>query len=156
MKPRVFFVLGGIPLLTTGPGSGKGTLCSNLIHKLGFVHLSAGDLLREEKNRESDNAALINDYIAKGQIVPVKITISLIKAAMERHGWDKNKYLIDGFPRNEDNVNGWNEVIGESADVIGIIYIKCSEETMTTRILKRSETSGRIDDTREVIAKRFV
>ena len=40
--------------------------------------------------------------------------------------------------------------------MVGIIYIKCSEETMTNRILKRSETSGRIDDTREVIAKRFV
>ena len=99
---------------------------------------------------------MINDYISKGQIVPVRITISLIKAAMEQHGWAKSKFLVDGFPRNEDNVNGWNEVIGDSAEVVGIIYIKCSEETMTNRILKRSETSGRIDDTREVIAKRFV
>lgn len=40
-KPVVIFVLGG-------PGSGKGTQCSNLVREFGFVHLSAGELLREE------------------------------------------------------------------------------------------------------------
>lgn len=39
----------------------------------------------------------------------------------------KSRFLIDGFPRNEDNVKGWNEVIQGEADVVGIIYIKCSE-----------------------------
>ena len=38
-KATVFFVLGG-------PGSGKGTLCRDLVRDHGFVHLSAGDLLR--------------------------------------------------------------------------------------------------------------
>ena len=38
-KPNVVFVLGG-------PGSGKGTQCANLVREYGFVHLSAGDLLR--------------------------------------------------------------------------------------------------------------
>ncbi len=139
-----------------GPGSGKGTLCARLVEHQKFVHLSAGDLLREEKSRGTENAALINDYIANGKIVPVAITISLLKGAMEANGWAKRHFLIDGFPRNQDNVDGWNQVVGESANVVGIIYIKCSEETMTNRIMKRSETSGRIDDTREVIAKRFV
>lgn len=148
-KPHVFFVLGG-------PGSGKGTLCKNLVERNKFIHLSAGDLLREEMGRKSDNAALINDFISKGQIVPVAITISLLKAAMHHHGWEKSRFLIDGFPRNEDNVNGWNEVIKEEADVVGIIYIKCSEDTMTQRILKRGESSGRTDDKEEVIKKRFV
>ena len=32
----------------SGPGSGKGTMCANLVRDFGFVHLSAGDLLREE------------------------------------------------------------------------------------------------------------
>ena len=40
-KPTCYFVLGG-------PGSGKGTLCSKLVEDHGFVHLSAGDLLRAE------------------------------------------------------------------------------------------------------------
>jgi UMP-CMP kinase len=63
---------------------------------------------------------------------------------------------VDGFPRNEDNLSGWNETVGDAADVKGIIYIKCSEETMTERILQRSLSSGRTDDNAEVIKKRLV
>ena len=95
-KPAVFFVLGG-------PGAGKGTVCKKLVKQHGFVHLSAGDLLREERNSGSKNADLINYYIKEGKIVPVEITVNLIKKAMEKQGWAKKKFLIDGFPRNQEN-----------------------------------------------------
>jgi len=85
----------------------------------------------------------------------VRITIGLLEKAMRSKGWEKSRFLIDGFPRNPDNVQGWNEVIGDKADTKGIIYIKCSEDTMAKRILKRAETSGRIDDNIETIKKRF-
>jgi UMP-CMP kinase len=59
----VIFVLGG-------PGAGKGTQCANLVRDFGFVHLSAGDLLREEQNREgSEFGELIKTYIREGKIV---------------------------------------------------------------------------------------
>jgi UMP-CMP kinase len=57
-----------------GPGSGKGTQCLELVSHFGFVHLSAGDLLRAERDSGSAEAELINSYIANGQIVPVRIT----------------------------------------------------------------------------------
>ena len=47
-KVTCFFVLGG-------PGCGKGTVCSHLVKKYGFVHLSAGDLLRAERDSGSEN-----------------------------------------------------------------------------------------------------
>ena len=40
-KPSVIFVLGG-------PGCGKGTQCGKIADEYKYVHLSAGDLLREE------------------------------------------------------------------------------------------------------------
>ena len=67
-----FFVLGG-------PGSGKGTVCAKLVKEHGFVHLSAGDLLRAERDSGSSNGDLINTIIQNGQIVPVAITVNLIK-----------------------------------------------------------------------------
>ena len=70
-----------------GPGSGKGTMCANLVRDFGLVHLSAGDLLREERDSGSPEAALINSIILEGKIVPVKITVNLIKKAMEKNGW---------------------------------------------------------------------
>ena len=66
-KPSVFFVLGG-------PGSGKGTQCAKLVTDYGFVHLSAGDLLRAEAASGSEHGEMINKMIAEGAIVPVKVT----------------------------------------------------------------------------------
>lgn len=46
----------------------------------GFIHLSAGDLLREERNKEgSQYGELIEETIRNGKIVPVEITCSLIE-----------------------------------------------------------------------------
>ena len=99
-KPMVFFVLGG-------PGSGKGTQSLKLAKEHGFVHLSAGDLLREEKNSGSETASMINTYIKEGKIVPGEVTVGLIKKVIEKNGWNQNKYLIDGFPRNKENLDIW-------------------------------------------------
>lgn len=64
-------------------GAGKGTQCEKIVSEFGFKHLSAGDLLREERAREgSEFGALIEDYITNGKIVPVEITCSLLENAM--------------------------------------------------------------------------
>lgn len=94
-KPTVIFVLGG-------PGAGKGTQCQRIVDAYDFAHISAGDCLRAERNSNSTDAALINNYIKEGQIVPVEITVKLLQQAMARSG--KSKFLIDGFPRNLNNV----------------------------------------------------
>ena len=57
-----------------------------------------------ERDSGSPNGDLINSYIAEGKIVPVQISVNLLRAAMEKAGWSSKKYLIDGFPRNPDNV----------------------------------------------------
>ena len=64
----VVFVLGG-------PGSGKGTNCARIVSKFGYVHLSAGDLLREERASGSQLADMINTFIKEGKIVPAEVTI---------------------------------------------------------------------------------
>lgn len=52
----------------------------NNFQNLGFVHLSAGDLLREERAQEgSEFGALIEKHITEGTIVPVAITCSLLE-----------------------------------------------------------------------------
>ena len=92
-KPTCFFILGG-------PGCGKGTVCASLVKDYGLIHLSAGDLLREERDSGSVLATLINNLILEGKIVPAEITCKLLKIAMEKFGWADKKFLIDGFPRS--------------------------------------------------------
>ena len=110
-----------------GPGSGKGTNCSRLVEEHGFVHLSAGDLLREARDSGSPDGELINNIIINGQIVPVKITVGLIKQAMEKNGWASKRFLIDGFPRSEDNYQGWLEVMGDLVDMKFVLFLDCTE-----------------------------
>jgi UMP-CMP kinase len=71
--------------------------------------LSAGDLLREEIKSGSQHGEMISNLIKNGQIVPSEITVGLLGDAMNKSG--KSKFLIDGFPRNEENNGSWQRVV---------------------------------------------
>ncbi|KAL7750310.1 bifunctional uridylate/adenylate kinase [Sorochytrium milnesiophthora] len=143
-KPTIVFVLGG-------PGAGKGTQCAKLVSQFQFVHLSAGDLLREERQRPgSEFGDLINNYIKEGKIVPMHITIKLLEKAMLASG--KDRFLIDGFPRAMDQAEEFERTVATSDF---ILYFSCPEEELLKRLMKRGETSGRVDDNPESIRKRF-
>ncbi|WPH03036.1 UMP-CMP kinase [Acrodontium crateriforme] len=144
----VLFVLGG-------PGAGKGTQCANLVRDYGFRHLSAGDLLREEQDREgSEFGDMIKTYIKEGQIVPMEVTIQLLENAMNSTIKDSGnrKFLIDGFPRKLDQAVAFEEKVVPSKFTL---FFDCPEETMRERLLNRGKTSGRSDDNEESIKKRF-
>ncbi|XP_068604619.1 UMP-CMP kinase [Brachionichthys hirsutus] len=152
MKPQVVFVLGG-------PGAGKGTQCSRIVEHYDYTHLSAGDLLREEQAREgSEYGKLIAGCIKEGSIVPVHITIKLLWKAMEetmKKDERKFHFLIDGFPRNEDNLQGWNSTMDEKALVKFVLFFDCNREVCIERCLERGKSSGRTDDNRDSLEKRI-
>lgn len=147
------------PPLATGPGAGKGTQCSKLVSTYGFTHLSAGDLLREEQNREgSEYGQLIKDYIKDGKIVPMEVTIALLENAMkdtiagQPTSAKGRRFLIDGFPRKLDQALKFEESVCAAEFVL---FYDCPEATMESRLLERGKTSGRADDNEESIRKRF-
>ena len=146
-KYKVIFIVGP-------PGVGKNTQCDKLVEKYKFIHFGAGDLLRAESKKDTEDGKLINSLISQGKIVPVKITCSLLKKAMDEAG-KKNIFLIDGYPRNQDNIDGWNEVFGENYKLITSIILGCDEELLEKRLLQRAQHSGRSDDKVDVIKKRF-
>ena len=146
-KYKVIFIVGP-------PGVGKNTQCDKLVEKYKLIHFGAGDLLRAEAKKDTEEGKLINSIISQGKIVPVKITCSLLKKAMDESG-KKNIFLIDGYPRNQDNIDGWNEVFGDNYKLITSIILGCDEELLEKRLLQRAQHSGRSDDKVEVIKKRF-
>lgn len=146
-KYEVVFVLGG-------PGSGKGTQCSKIVEVFGYIHLSAGDLLREERQSGSELAEMINTNIKEGKIVPAEVTVGLLRTAMEKSG--ATKFLIDGFPRDADNLSCWQEQMAEVATDKFLLFLECPEDIMVARLLERGKTSGRNDDNEESIRKRLV
>jgi len=147
-KPGVIFVLGG-------PGSGKGTQCARISEKYGYVHLSAGDLLRAEKSSPGSKFGdLIQEHLKNGTLVPTSITCSLLERAM--HDSDTNNFLIDGFPRGEENLSVWNDEMGGKVDLQCVLFFNCSQEVSMQRCLARGAAgSGRADDNEESLKKRF-
>ncbi|KAJ5247053.1 adenylate kinase [Penicillium chermesinum] len=124
-----------------GPGSGKGTQSANLVKDYGFVHLSAGDLLRAEQVREGSDhrrpALQRNGRLARCRAAPAGT---------------QARFLIDGFPRKLDQAVFFEATVAPSELVL---FLDCPEEVMEKRLLKRGETSGRDDDNAESIRKRF-
>eukprot|EP00900_Chrysochromulina_parva_P000867 jgi/Chrpa1/10781/Chrysochromulina_OHIO_Genome00022394-RA len=139
----VVFVLGG-------PGSGKGTQCEKLIQRYGAAHFSAGDLLRDEVKKGTEQGKMIDEMIKQGAIVPAQITLDLLKAAIKSR---KGPYLIDGFPRNLDNLAAFDDQVKGGCALT--LFYDVSEQVMEGRLLKRGETSGRSDDNAATIKKRF-
>ncbi|KAI3719365.1 hypothetical protein L6452_20262 [Arctium lappa] len=141
-NPKVIFVLGG-------PGSGKGTQCSNIVEHFGYTHLSAGDLLRAEIKSGSENGTMIQNMIKEGKIVPSEVTIKLLEKAIAEN--ENDKFLIDGFPRNEENRAAFESVTGIVPEFV--LFFDCPEEEMEKRLLGRNQ--GREDDNIDTIRKRF-
>lgn len=84
--------------LLGGPGTGKGTQCGRLTKEFGFKHLSVGDLLRDEVKKGTRTGKQCAELMKEGKLVPVKISLGLLKNAMKESNSQKG-YLIDGFPR---------------------------------------------------------
>ena len=159
---RVLFVLGG-------PGAGKGTQSENIVAGYKCIHLSVGELLRKERQRgdESPHAELIESCLVAGNIVPVEISLGLVRNAMDeailiddKDDGALNKYgqpifLVDGFPRNYDNLSGWTKNMPNYAACLGSLVYDCSMDVLEQRILGRAATSGRSDDNLESARKRF-
>lgn len=152
-KCHVVFVLGA-------PGVGKGTQCSLLTQRLTkdhWEHLSAGDLLRAERNKSNSQlGSEINACINAGKLVDSKITCKLLENAM-KDSYAKNKtthFLIDGFPRSVQNNNAWLATMSHH-QIDCVLDFQCPKETLIGRLLERGKTSGRSDDTLETIQKRF-
>ncbi|CAI5443777.1 unnamed protein product [Caenorhabditis angaria] len=147
MVHNVVFVLGP-------PGSGKGTICAKIQEDFNYIHLSAGDLLRAERQREgSEFGALIEGHITNGTIVPVEITCKLLENAMKAAG-DVRGFLVDGFPRNQNNLEGWNAEMTGKVDEKFVLYLSCPVDICISRCLNRGQ--GRTDDNEESLKKRVV
>ncbi|KAF9669128.1 hypothetical protein SADUNF_Sadunf14G0075800 [Salix dunnii] len=143
-----------------GPGSGKGTQCPKIVEHFGFTHLCAGDLLQAEIESESENGlalsifnfyhiTMIQNFKKEGKIVPSEITVKLLQQAMQQS--DSKRFIIDGFPRNEENRAAFENIVKIKPEFV--LFFDCPEEELTKRILNRNQ--GRVDDNIETIGKRL-
>ena len=138
------------------PGSGKGTQSEKIVEKFGLIHLSTGNLLRQEISDKTPLGLEAKNFMDKGQLVPDEVVIGMIDSCLEKHA-DAKGFLFDGFPRTVAQAEALDKLLAlKKTGICKVLALDVDEEELTKRLVKRGETSGRSDDTNEeVIRKRF-
>lgn len=133
------------------PGSGKGTQSERLIEKYGLMHLSTGNLLREEIQNQTELGLAAKRFMDQGQLVPDEVVIGMIRSAID-HNPQAKGFLFDGFPRTVAQAKALDKLLEEkNTEIAAVLALIVSERELIERLLNRGKTSGRSDDTNESI-----
>ena len=143
-KPRIVFVIGG-------PGCGKGTQCKKIVENFKYQSFSTGDLLRKYVKDKKEGYKEIDDQMQKGNLISSETLMKVLKEYILNSRI--KKILVDGYPRNQENIDVWEKEMKDLVEVKGALYIEVSNEEMKKRLLGRNE--GRADDNEETITKRL-
>jgi len=135
------------------PGSGKGTQSEKLIDKYGLIHLSTGNLLREEIANKTTLGLEAKKFMDSGQLVPDHVVIGMIRTAIINNP-DAEGFLFDGFPRTVAQSEALDELLAENhAEINAVLALEVSEKELIDRLLNRGKTSGRSDDISEQVIR---
>ena len=131
------------------PGAGKGTQASLICKDQGLLHLSTGDLLRQEVSLGSSLGKEVEIIMNKGELISDEIVLSLVEKRLANHmeGW-----LLDGFPRNLPQAGLLDDLLARiSQPIYCVLLLEIDDQTLTERMLSR----GRKDDCEDVIRNRL-
>ena len=135
------------------PGSGKGTQSDKIVARFGLIHLSTGNLLRQEIADKTPLGMEAKNFMDKGQLVPDEVVIGMIDSSLEKHA-DAQGFLFDGFPRTVAQAEALDKLLAlKKTNICKVLALGVDEEELVKRLLKRGETSGRSDDTNESIIR---
>ncbi|MCW2750806.1 MAG: adenylate kinase [Aeromicrobium sp.] len=141
-------------LIMGPPGAGKGTQAATLAERLGGAHISTGDIFRANVEQQTELGQAAQRYMDAGEYVPDEITNAMVKDRLT-HDDARDAFILDGYPRTVDQVDTLDGILAELGGKLdGVISLVVDPEELIQRLLKRAETSGRADDTEEVIRHR--
>ncbi|CAN5434678.1 adenylate kinase [soil metagenome] len=138
------------------PGSGKGTQAANLIEKYGLLHISTGDLLRQEIKDETPLGLEAKNFIDKGLLVPDDVVIGMISVKLDSNSNLKG-VIFDGFPRTIAQAEALDRLLDfKKSPITVMLALHVNDEELASRLAKRGATSGRTDDQDESIIRRRI
>ena len=131
------------------PGAGKGTQASLISNSFSLLHLSTGELLRNEVKLGSNLGLKVEEIINSGELVSDELVLEIVKKNLNGN---QNGWILDGYPRNLSQATSLNDVLKELNQPLEmVIYLDVDEEVLVERLLKR----GRSDDNESTIRKRL-
>ena len=138
------------------PGSGKGTQAEFIKIKYDLIHISTGDLFRNNISNNTDLGLLAKSYMDNGDLVPDEVTIKMLEAEVNKHP-DAKGFIFDGFPRTTIQAEILDKFLATLKLSISMtIALEVDENLLIDRLINRGKDSGRSDDQdRSKIQNRF-
>lgn len=127
------------------PGVGKGTQAKIIAGKLGLIHVSTGDLFRENLDNETDLGKLAASYMNKGELVPDDVTIAMVEERLSREDSIRGA-VLDGFPRTPVQAEALNKLLSQIGGKVNLVpFIQAPNEILVERLSDRwMSKSGRV------------
>lgn len=119
------------------PGAGKGTQAQIIAEKYELVHVSSGDLFRENLKQQTDLGKLAQTFMSRGELVPDDVTIAMVRERLSRPDC-VNGALLDGFPRTPAQADALAEMLKEFDGTVNVVpYISVAPEILIERLSGR-------------------
>ena len=124
-------------VLLGAPGAGKGTQAKMLAGKYGILHISTGDILRENVSNNTELGQKAKEYMDKGELVPDTVLIDIIKDRLSKPDTD-NGFLLDGYPRTIPQAVALDDIFGQLGKRLDVVIdIKVQDEELVARLAGR-------------------
>lgn len=142
-------------LIIGPPGAGKGTQAVKISEQLSIPAISTGDIFRKNIKEETDLGKEAKSYIDSGNLVPDSVTNKMVRARLAEDD-TKDGFLLDGYPRNPEQVHELDTILAENNEEIDqVLLLVADNEELVQRLLGRAAEQGRTDDNEEVIRHRL-
>ncbi|WP_374163095.1 adenylate kinase [Arcticibacter sp. MXS-1] len=138
------------------PGAGKGTQSQKLIEKYQLVHLSTGDILRNEIANGTELGLEAKKLMDQGILVPDHVVIGMISNKLDSNK-DAKGFIFDGFPRTVAQAEALDALLASKNTAIsGMVALEVDDDELQKRLLLRGKDSGRPDDANPEIIRRRI
>ena len=143
-------------LVIMGPqGAGKGTQAARLADRLGVPAISTGDIFRANIKGGTDLGRLVQEYTAKGELVPDSVTNDMVRDRLAQPDAAEG-FILDGYPRNAAQVTELDEILAALGTRLdAVVELTAERDELLARLRNRAQVEGREDDTEEAIARRL-
>ncbi len=116
-------------ILNGASGCGKGSMAGFLTRDFGLVHISTGDLFREQIAKQTPLGKKVESYVSTGKWVPDEVTIEVLLDRIKQPDCAKG-VILDGFPRTLNQAIALDKVL----DIDLVIAIDVTDEIVQTRL----------------------
>ena len=129
----------------------KETQAEKLKEKYNLVHLSTGDILRNEISNQTKLGMMAKEFMDKGELVPDEVVIDMIENILNDQA-DASGFIFDGFPRTVEQASALDNLLQKhNTEIDLMLSLEVDDEELVARIVLRGKESGREDDKNESV-----